>query len=163
MRCRLSLPDPDRTIEYGESITINQASAFSNNGPITYHWTPEEYFVDPYVLKPTTVDLFITRTYQFTVTDANGCTTTDDLVITVINAPLSVDPTATPADICEGETSQLTANAFGGTGTYEYAWSVEGDLIGTTATIDVTPQETTVYDVLVSDGDNIVEASRQLV
>ena len=58
-----------------------------------------------------------TTTYIVTVTDANGCMDTDDIVVTVNSLP-SILASADQV-ICFGETAAITAN---GTGIVSYSW-----------------------------------------
>jgi len=72
-------------------------------------------------------------------------------------APLSVNVSAIPADICIGESSQLNAFAMGGTGTFTYEWSPEDGLSDPSIANPVaSPEETTTYYVIVDDGDGQV-------
>jgi hypothetical protein len=60
---------------------------------------------------------------------------------------------ATPEEICSGESSQLDANACGGSGTYTYAWT--SDPPGFTSSLQnplATPTVSTRYFVDVNDG-----------
>lgn len=71
--------------------------------------------------------------------------------------PLSVDVTAIPETILQGESSQLNATASGGSGSYTYSWT--SDPAGFTSTLSnpvVTPDETTTYFVEVNDGNETV-------
>ncbi len=77
-----------------------------------------------------------TTTYLVTVENANGCTDTDDVIVTV-----NAKPTANAGSdkaICEGTTTTLTA-----TGGATYLWSNGA----TTQSINVTPIVTTTYTV----------------
>ncbi|HRO97591.1 MAG TPA: hypothetical protein PLY79_11055, partial [Ferruginibacter sp.] len=54
----------------------------------------------------------VAGTYTYTVTAVDGgCTTTDDVVVTVVDLPLITSATATPATICNGGSSTLTATS----------------------------------------------------
>lgn len=81
-----------------------------------------------------------TTTYTVTVT-VNGCTDTDDVTVTVNEAP-TVD--AGPnVQICEGESTDLTATGSGGT----YQWSTGQ----TGPVISVSPSVTTTYTVTATE------------
>lgn len=70
---------------------------------------------------------------------------------------LSVNATATPAAICQGETSQLNAIASGGSGTYTYLWTPSASLNNPNIQNPVaTPSATTTYTVIINDGANSI-------
>lgn len=82
-----------------------------------------------------------TSTYSVTVTNANGCSDQDEVVVTVVDVPFPF--ISAPADtICRGETITLTAN-----GGMDYLWN-EGSI---SQAITVTPPQTTSYTVIVSN------------
>jgi len=63
-------------------------------------------------------------TYTVTVTDGNGCTNTENAVITQPSSPLTVSSTSITNVLCFGEnTGSVTAAGAGGTPTYTYSWS----------------------------------------
>ena len=65
----------------------------------------------------------------------------------------NIDATATPYFICTGQSSQLYANAMGGSGTYTYSWtSIPAGFTSTIPNPIVTPTATTQYIAAVSDG-----------
>lgn len=69
--------------------------------------------------------------YTVTVTDANGCTQSESIVIGEIVAGLELLVTETPVSCFGGNDGTATAQASGGNGNYAYSWSNGG----TTATI----------------------------
>jgi len=141
---------PDIVVEYGESITITGATAYSANPPLSYFWFPEDAFIDNTVLNPTTVNLQLTNTYSLIVTDGNGCTNSDQIMIMITGGPLLVNPFAIPSEICLGEYAQLFANAQGGN------WVSDiGGFQSSEPNPIVSPEETTVYLIEVNDGNSI--------
>ena len=71
--------------------------------------------------------------------------------------PFTADATATPADICMGESSQLDANPQGGSGTYTFNWT--SDPAGFTSDLQnpiVSPVENTTYFLEASDGEDVI-------
>jgi len=77
--------------------------------------------------------------------------------------PLSVNVTANPDQLCEGESSQLSAFAGGGTGNYIYEWTPSTSLNDPNISNPVaTPTETTEYTVSVSDGNANISASKTI-
>ncbi len=66
---------------------------------------------------------------------------------------LSIAPSASPAEICQGSYSALNANASGGSGAYTYSWTPATGLSNPNIANPVAnPTETTTYTVTVSDG-----------
>ena len=73
---------------------------------------------------------------------------------------LSVNASASPNEICAGETTQLNAYAFGGSGNYTYSWEPTTGLSDPFIWNPVaTPDETVNYTVVVDDGNSTVTAS----
>ncbi len=93
------------------------------------------------------------------VSTGSDCAWVDFIVFPPVTgvAPLGVIASASPEEICQGESTQLYAYAIGGTGTYTYEWMPETGLDDPTAANPVaTPGATTTYYVVVSDGDATV-------
>ncbi|MFH2095810.1 MAG: PKD domain-containing protein [Bacteroidota bacterium] len=86
-----------------------------------------------------TVTPITTTTYYVTVSEATGCTGTDNVTVTV--NPIPVASAGNDQTICVGDNATLTAS--GGTG---YNWSSGG----TTASVTVNPAATTTYTVTVT-------------
>ncbi len=157
---------PDMTIPYG-TYTYLQGSASSGSGDYSYSWEPVSMLVNPQVQNPATVNLTQTTIFTLTVTDTQTgcvCENTDDMIVLLSGGPLGVYATATPAQICQGNSSQLSANALGGSGMYTFYWtsdppgfsSVEENPI-------VIPFETTTYTVEVNDGYNVATSSVDVI
>jgi gliding motility-associated-like protein len=90
-------------------------------------------------------------TYSVVLSDINGCTTSGTVTVTSPPA-VTVSAVAVPSTICIGQSSTITATPGGGTGSgYTYTWTPTGT--GTTQTVVVSPTVTTVYTVLVRDGN----------
>ncbi|NLD71800.1 MAG: DUF11 domain-containing protein, partial [Chloroflexi bacterium] len=92
------------------------AEMTGGTAPFTYAWSTNETSESITVSKP--------GTYSVTVTGANGCEDTDEIVITQDIAAPSVVIEATEEELnCEVSESTLTAMATGGTAPLTYAWS----------------------------------------
>jgi gliding motility-associated-like protein len=89
-----------------------------------------------------------------TVTDANGCTTTNSVSITQPSA-LILNATASNSIVCSGSSSTLTAAGSGGTGTITYTW-VSGPA---TNTFVVNPVTTTIYTVNSTDANSCTKSA----
>lgn len=90
-------------------------------------------------------------TYTLTVTDANGCQITDS--VTLVDPPQLIGTVTPDSVICPGSNIDLITNINGGTGSYYYLWSPNGEI---TASITVNPSQYTAYGVEVTDDNGCV-------
>jgi len=95
--------------------------------------------------------------YIVTVTDANGCTATANIIITEPTA-IVLNTSATPA-ICGQQIGTATVNASGGTGSYTYSWN--SNPVQTTPT--ATSLATGSYTVTVTDSNGCVATANVFV
>jgi hypothetical protein len=125
----------------GQTIAI-PISGCPGSIPTTLSWSPGATLSSTTIANPV-ASPSTTTTYTLTAS-ANGCTSNDDVVVTVVPGPTV---TVNNATICSGQTAALTAtpSAAGGT----YLWSPGG---ATTQTINVSPTTTTTYTVTYSNG-----------
>ncbi len=128
----------DQAICAGSSASLT-ASATSGTAPYTYLWS------NGATTASTSVNPAGGTTYTVTVTDSKGCTSTDQVVIS-INPNLNVNAGADQT-ICQGTSATLNANVTGGTSPYTFAWSSGAN----TASTSVSPGTTTTYGVTVTD------------
>lgn len=116
----------------------------SNTSGATYNWSGPAGFTSTQQ-NPVRSNIQTTQAgiYSVTVT-ANGCSNSGSVNV-VVNSPanLNVTATASPATICAGQTTVLTAS-----GATTYAWS---NGLGNGATQNVSPQSTTTYTVTATD------------
>lgn len=113
----------------------------SGNGinPLSYMWSPGSGLSNNMIATPT-ANPINTTTYVLTVTDANGCKGTDEMVLTVDARPtvnILKDTT-----ICRGSSVTLTAESNG----VSLLWNNSS----TSSTISVSPTNNMVYSVTVS-------------
>ncbi len=80
-----------------------------------------------------------TTTYIVTVTDTNSCSSVDSITVSLHTVTVGFTG---GTQVCAGDTINITAN--GGT---SYLWSTSD----TTATVGLTPTDTTTYSVIVTD------------
>lgn len=113
------------------TITVTGSSA-----PYTYSWN-----TNPVQTTATATGL-PPGTYTCTITDANGCITTQQVTIT-LNNNATVAAAANPTAICPGTSTVLTATSLI-TGPVTYTWT-PGNLTGQTVT--VSPTINTTYTV----------------
>jgi len=148
------------SIPYGTTTILN-ASVSGGSGNYSYLWSPSDSLVNSNVSNPQTNPLSVTTTFTITVTDiTTGCTSTDDVTVTITGGPLTLIIDAVSTSICVGESVQLNANISGGTGSYNYTWT--SNPVGFSSSLSnpvVSPLATTTYNVTVSDGYNSTNSS----
>ena len=125
----------DTSICAGDTITL------AVSGASTYLWNTGA------TTTSITVSPSTTTTYSVTGTDANGCIKTDSVVITVNSLPVISINSGVDAEICLGQSTNLTA-AGGST----YVWSTSA----TSTSISVSPTDTTNYSVIGTDANGCI-------
>lgn len=167
----LPLPVPEAgendTIFFG-TYTVLSGNGSIGSGNYSWFWEPADKLVNPNAQAPTTRKLEETTLFRLRIVDnVTGCESDgEDLVtIMVIGGPLGVTAEATQPLICDGGETQLHALASGGNEiSYEYTWySNTSSWTSTEQDPMVTPTETTIYTVVVSDLFNLAEASTEVV
>ncbi len=120
-----------------------QTTATGGTPPYSYQWIP--------AVSTTANATNLSLGYHvIAITDNNGCL---DTTSAFINEPSVIATIAQGGDtICPGGIATLTANAFGGTGSFTYQWS-NGN---TGATQLVSPSSTTTYSVFATDANGCV-------
>lgn len=156
----------DTVIPYGTYTTLHAQPG--GPGTYTYHWSPEEMLVNPDMQHPQTVNMELSTLFTLVVTDlATQCQQSDEMTVTISGGPLSANPVAVPGVICRGNSSQLHANAGGGSGNYSYFWTCQpaGTPPWSSTLPDpvVSPDSSGLYQVVVNDGYNVVTGSTTLV
>lgn len=132
------------TADAGEDVTIcrGENTALNATGGVEYLWSPTTGLSNPNISNPIASPL-TTTTYTVSVTDANGCTDIDQIIVTVNQLPNVTISPANPS-ICIGESINLNAN-----GAVAYVWSTTEN----TNLINVNPLTTTVYTVTGTDAN----------
>lgn len=150
----------DTTVLTGAVIEL-KGSEFTNPANMMFLWQPEALLVDPSIMRPVTIPLSGTTVFSLIVTDnESGCQSTDDVLVEVEGAPLVAMVTASPPSICEGETSMISVQAYGGNNSnYQYSWYQNGVFFSNQQNLVVNPVITTSYDVEVWDGSNTFSTS----
>ena len=142
----------DTTVQFG-TAAILKGSAIGGSGNYDYNWSPDSLILNAQNRETETTALEATQTFMLEVSDVEtACVATDEVIVQVAGGALSVNISATSDQICLGETTLLSATASGGSGQYSYTWTDPDDSLGTGTEIEVTPEENTVYTVLVDDG-----------
>lgn len=130
-------PNPTADAGLDQEICEGEPANISATGGTSYNWDNGLGAGQNQTVSPVS-----TTTYIVTVTDANNCTDTDDLVITVHPSPSIL--ASNDSEICEGETVDITAN---GSGIVTYTWvdDQSNNYAGQNQT--VSPTTTTTYYV----------------
>jgi gliding motility-associated-like protein len=122
----------------------------------TYQWSPATGLDNATIAQPNAA-VAQTTTYTVTVTDAVGCTDTDQVVVSLFgntDADAGADQT-----ICAGESTSLLAS-----GGVAYQWSPAGSLSDANVASPVaTPSVTTAYIVQVTNADGCLGADTVVV
>ena len=103
-------PLPPANAGANQAICIGGSATIVATGGVSYIWDTGD------ITASITVTPTLTKTYTVTVTDVNGCTATDDIILTVNNLPIANAGADVP--ICYG--TNTTLNASGGV---NYQWS----------------------------------------
>ncbi|MEW6468388.1 MAG: gliding motility-associated C-terminal domain-containing protein [Bacteroidota bacterium] len=123
------------------SATINPSGG---TPPYTYSWTTTP------VQTTQTASGLCAGNYTVVVTDANGCTTSQSVVISQPPA-MSVTASGSPATVCSSQCATLSATPSGGNPPYTYSW-VPGNMTGNN--VQACPTATTTYTVIITDANN---------
>lgn len=146
----------NQLIEMG-TTTLLDGQGGNGNPPYSYYWIPASMLVQNDIPNPETVPLMTPQEYTLFVSDANGCNSSPSNVLINVYEPgdaLAAFPFANPDTICPGETVNISSNASGGSGIYEYAWtSVPAGFTSDQPSFDVNPLVTTTYKLLLSDSE----------
>jgi hypothetical protein len=114
-------------------------SVTGGTGPYTYSWAPFGGTAD-------TATGLAAGTYTVTITDSNGCTTTQSFTITEPTA-LVASASAQTDITCNGDANgSATVAATGGTGSYTYSWSPSGGTADTATGLAAGTYTATVTD-----------------
>ncbi|MEA1874077.1 MAG: hypothetical protein U9N51_06580, partial [Bacteroidota bacterium] len=99
----------------GESALVD-ADPSGGSLPYGYNWNNGLSGSQSHTVSPSG-----NTNFSVTITDANGCTVEDNILLTVHDNP-TVNASTTPNSICPGQTSNLSAVGAGGTPGYSYQW-----------------------------------------
>ncbi|KAF0196491.1 MAG: hypothetical protein FD166_2446 [Bacteroidetes bacterium] len=148
---------PDLTISEGMTAYL-EGTVTGNTTDYTYHWEPASLLVNPNVLQAITLPMTTTTPFTLTVTNIQtGCISESEMLLTVTGGVLFCFISASPLEICLGEQTHLSAQAYGGTGEYSYLWtSIPPGFTSTLRDPVVAPDQTTTYQLSVNDGETIV-------
>lgn len=129
-----------------QAICVGGSTNLSASGGISYIWSPVSDLSNSMISNPVASPP-ITTTYAVTVTDANGCSATDDMILSV--NPLPTANAGPDQTICDGNIANL-----GASGGVSYNWSPATGLnFSNIANPDASPAITTNYIVSITDAN----------
>ncbi|MEO0470241.1 MAG: PKD domain-containing protein, partial [Bacteroidota bacterium] len=142
----------------GDTIQLNGSHNVQggvSSDPVFYEWSPPNGLSGLFIPNPTTVP---GQTINYTLqTSMGACSSTDDVLITVSD-PVFAEAFTDTSRICDGESVQLRAT--GGLGNAQYFWTPAISLDDpSSATPMASPNENTVYSVIIKEGACQDEAS----
>lgn len=145
----LALPTPNAGLD--RAICLNNSTTLGATGGASYAWSPASTLSDPTIANPVATPL-TTTTYTVTVTGANGCTASDEVVVTVNTLPIAnadVD-----RSVCTNVSTVLAGSATVGTPNYTFAWSSGANTANATVTAAF-PSQT--YTLTVTDANGCTD------
>lgn len=153
----------DTTVMFGVQIFLmGTVSGIAN--PAIVNWQPEALLLNAGVLQPQTLPLEYTSLFTLYAMDAvTECQASDEVLVEVQGSPLVLNASASEYAFCQGNGTTLTAQAFGGEGTYQYTWYNDGVVFSYLQSPYVIPGESTHYVVAVFDGISVMQASVDIV
>lgn len=130
------------------------------SGGVNYAWSPANGLSSTTVANPTTTTL-IPRTYTVTVTDANGCSESDQVFVDVF--PLPITSAGPDRALCEGLSVQIGSNPTGPAGS-TFIWSPDASLNDPTlANPTASPLVSTIYRVTVTSDKGCSDSAAMTV
>lgn len=137
-------PNPVVSVSGNTMICTGQCATLCASGGVYYSWNPAGQTTACITACPT-----VTTTYTVIVTDANGCTNSGNVTVTV--NPLPVVTVSGSGTICTGQSATLCVSG----GIFSYSWNTGP----TTSCIVVSPTVTTTYSVTVTDANGCTNAA----
>ncbi len=141
----------DITIPNGTTTTLS-GSASGGEAPYLYSWSPSNLVAFPTLNFTPTLLLTNTTTFTLTAIDSHGCTSSGNILVSIIGGALQVTPQAEQSPVCIGESTALHPLSTGGSGNYTYTWSVGGNVVSNASDPVVSPTTTTTYHLAITDG-----------
>lgn len=142
-------PVPVANAGADKTICQNGSVQLSASGGITYSWSPSTGLSNTNIQNPV-ANPMATQLYTVTVTNASGCSSTDDVQVTVNVKPVA-NLAAGLSTICAGDSTQLSA-----TGGNTYLWNTGS----TASSIWVKPSTTTPYWVVATNAYNCTDTAK---
>lgn len=144
-----------------QSTTLD-ASGSTGSGVLTYSWSPSSGLSATNIYNPI-ASPSATTTYTVTVTSSHGCSSTDDVIVTVDAAPVAATAATTTIGGCVGQSALLDGTTSTGT-SISHSWtSTPAGFTSIASTATVTPTVTTTYTLTVTDVYGCTDTENQIV
>ena len=146
------------TANAGSDVAVCQGESVQllASGGISYKWSPTIGLNNSNIANPV-ANPIATTTYTVTVTNANGCVGTDEVIVSV--NPKPTVNAGTDKMICVGENAMLSA-----TGGISYSWSPSTGLSNTLVPNPIaSPSQTTTYTVTATDSNGCTNSDEVTV
>ena len=146
----LAAPTATPSPRCSSETTRLAANPSGGTPPYTYQWSPATG-LDSATIESPISSAPTTTAYSVVVTDNLSSSSAATPVTVTVSTP-STAPAAVPAVILPGGTSQLSAGATGGIGSYSYAWTPTAGLTDSSIANPIaSPASTTQYSVIATD------------
>ncbi|MFK7946029.1 MAG: T9SS type A sorting domain-containing protein, partial [Saprospiraceae bacterium] len=135
---------PFVTMTSDTAICENTPVQLFGTGGVSYNWSSGTGLSDSTIANPiATIDS--TTTYVLTIANADGCTATDSVTITVVPTPILTLPDSIA--ICQGDTTQVIVSGVG-----TFTWATAPGISSTTVPNPLLfPVSTTLYVLTVTN------------
>ena len=130
----------------GDQVTLTAVPS-GGVSPYTFTWSTGD-ITSSIVVSPSS-----SSSYNVSIMDnclMQTASDTFDVVVPVYDT-LLISTSDDINEICPNILHVLHASAVGGAGNYSFVWSVNGQVVGTLDSLVVTPMQTTIFDVTVTD------------
>lgn len=134
---------------FGDNTGSVEAEVEGGTEDYTFAWSNGETTED--------IENLLAGNYSVLVTDANGCTITDNVTLIEPAAPLALSTTVVDVDCYGNNTGSIDLTIVGGSAPYTHLWSNSGSVVLAEVTEDITSQYADTYTVLVTDDHGCTE------
>ncbi len=149
-------PLPTANAGSNTSYCTGGSTTLNGSGGTTYSWSPAAGLSNSGISNPV-ANPTSTTTYTLTVTDANGCSNTASVQVTV--NPLPVITVSGALSICSGSSTSLTAG-----GATSYSWTPAAGLSSTTTQNTIAaPSNSMTYTITGTDANNCTNSTTATV
>ncbi len=148
------------------SVAALAGTASAGQGSYQFNWQPEAFIINPSSANTPTIPLFQSRYFILKVKDnATTCMSRPDTVLVqVTDGPFSANISSSATQVCQNEIVTLSVVTSGGSGNYSFQWSsLPGGFNAVTSSVNVSPNQTTTYFVVVSDGQQTVNLATTII